>query len=265
MHLGSTVTGPEPSLYLGGYDQTRVLGSVLVSPGGMGPVNLMDISTNVVSGHSPFSFPSSQAGPLAMNSAIGDKLTVGIGGCAPYISLPKSTCDNIARFLPVEYDSNPGLKFCFGAFFHLPVEQHPRDHRSVPFKHLNLTLDEPLASPPIPYVPCNPQDDFFVLGRAFLQDAFIGQNYEDTSLGGKEGGVFYVAQAPGPNISTSPNVVELGGGGLGVSASTSDQASTWVGHWTPLTADQAYNYTTLNSNTSSDGFNPGTIAGITIA
>ncbi|KAI1107876.1 aspartic peptidase domain-containing protein [Jackrogersella minutella] len=262
MHLGSRTTGPEPSLYFGGYDQKRVLGPILTTPNAT--LSLKDISINVVAGYSPFRFTSTKTGLLAAGSAIGDTLEVGIDGCAPYISLPQSTCDAIAEWLPVKYnnlmglytwetDSPQYLNIVKSASVLSFTFLSSNDHEvtvSVPFMHLNLTLDIPLVSSPTPYFPCNPHNGGYVLGRAFLQDAFLGQNWNDSYLGSQ--GVLYMAQASGPNISTGPDVRNLEGYGLGVSSSSSNWSSTWDGYWTPLPIEQAYNYTAPSAGTSAD-------------
>jgi hypothetical protein len=76
----------------------------------------------------------------------------------------------------------------------------PRDQDSheavvikVPFALLNLTLDTPITSAPVQYFPCTPYNTSTpILGRAFLQAAFIGRNWKMRTS--------WIAQAPGPGV-----------------------------------------------------------------
>ncbi|KAH0134003.1 hypothetical protein KCU67_g16422, partial [Aureobasidium melanogenum] len=55
----------------------------------------------------------------------------------------------------------------------------------LPFALLDLTLDWPLVNSPTQYFPCSPYqspDGKFHLGRAFLQGAFMAQNWQTGTL-----------------------------------------------------------------------------------
>ncbi len=99
---------------------------------------------------------------------------------------------------------------------------------NVPFSHLNLTLSLPLADRPTPYFPCftGGQPHTYVLGRAFLQDAFYGAHWNQQKI--------FLAQAPGPNIPLSSSVVELTQDAAVVSAGKNDWEASWDGVWTAL-------------------------------
>jgi hypothetical protein len=60
MHIGSTALEIPPSLYIGGHDQSRVLGEVTMQDYNMHyfPIDLLDIGIGVAEGASPFSFES---------------------------------------------------------------------------------------------------------------------------------------------------------------------------------------------------------------
>lgn len=258
MHIG---TGAQPavsgSLWFGGYDQNRVLDEVLAVP--IVPeylsysVELSDISITTIAGDSPFSFTSKSGLLSSGNTTIGSSLAVHVEPCIPYLNLPKSTCDAIATNLPVTYNTGLGLYFwntgsvdyekivssaaALTFSFSDPDNNSRTVNISVPFRHLNLTLEDPLVSSPTPYFPCNGASPGYSLGRAFLQDAFFGTNYEAA--------VMYLAQAPGPNVK-SENVVNVDGNGT-VTASHNDLAKSWEGFWS-LKGE-----TTANSSTTSTG------------
>jgi hypothetical protein len=56
MHIGSTALEIPPSLYIGGHDQSRVLGEVTMQDYNMHyfPIDLLDIGIGVAEGASPF-------------------------------------------------------------------------------------------------------------------------------------------------------------------------------------------------------------------
>ncbi|KAH8198512.1 hypothetical protein TruAng_007346 [Truncatella angustata] len=257
MHIG---TGASPSvsgsLWFGGYDQNRVLNDVLAVP--IEPeymsysIELSDISIATLAGDSPFSF-TSKSGLLASgNTTIGSSLKMGVEPCNPYLNLPKSSCDAIAANLPVTYNTGLGLYFwntdsvdykrivssaaALTFSFRDPDNNARNVNISVPFRHLNLTLEEPLVDTPTPYFPCNGASPGYSLGRAFLQDAFFGTNFEDA--------VMFLAQAPGPNVKAE-NVVTIDGNGT-VTASHNDLIKSWEGFWS-LTGETTANLTTTST------------------
>ena len=125
--------------------------------------------------------------------------------------MPKSTCDALAEHLPIRHDGGLGLytwdtgdsryshiiNSAAGLFFTLRSRKSVEAiDISVPFRQLHLNLTAPITSSPTPYFPCstNRANDY-VLGRAFLQSAFVG------ALLDEDGGRWWLAQAPGPSIS----------------------------------------------------------------
>ncbi|KAI1812843.1 hypothetical protein GGS20DRAFT_556334 [Poronia punctata] len=265
LHMGSVTTGPPPSLIFGGYDAARAYGTVFGALGGAGPVNLSQISIDVIDGHSPFQF-NVTSGPLLNDQ--GPPLLVGIDPCAPYITLPRAACEAMKTYLPIDYAPKLGvylwdtespyynnivrsasaLSFTFASADGINVTI------SVPFQHLNLTLEPPLSETKIPYFPCNgAANGNFVLGRAFLQDAFISEDYGHDN--GNGFGYFYMAQAPGPN-TLDKNILPITKARFGIAGGrASDWKDTWEGHWTPLPADQARNYTGTDSNSNGNNDN----------
>jgi len=271
LHIGSVALGIPGSLYIGGYDQTRVLEPVSVQTYGIDnlPIDLLDISIGVAEGQSPFTF-TSKSGLLAQgNSSIVDKLGVDIDATMPYLYLPQSTCDAISENLPVTYQPKYGLYFwdttsslyqqiisspAFLSFtFRLNGSIAQNMTINVPFALLNLTLTAPLVSGSVQYFPCNPvsrvpsaDNSPYALGKAFLQAAFVGVNWQTNSEG-----CWFLAQAPGPNTPTVPIEVAIEETDNYIVPSQNSWAETWKGAWTPIG-------TTAGNVTSSSGSSTGT-------
>ncbi|KAI1825971.1 aspartic peptidase domain-containing protein [Xylaria intraflava] len=284
MHIGSANPPMPGSLYFGGYDQNRVIGDII---NGMGDytknIPLKDIGITVVEGSSPWGF-SSQNGLLAENNASipSAGLPVTVDGCSPYLSLPKSTCDAITKYLPVTYNADLGLyiwqqddpqyslivssasslDFTFVGGSNLQEVTI-----SVPFRHLNLTLSAPLVNSNQQYFPCytGPHGGY-TLGRAFLQDAFVGANWGANT--------WWLAQAPGPNIPNA-KIVNIEEKDTTIQASMNDWKESWSGSWKVLTPDDvapdskptatsstATTSTDTSENQKSGGLSTGAAAGI---
>lgn len=246
MHIGSASPKMDGSLYFGGYDKNRVVGDILTgSEDYTKEITLKDISINVVDGASPWSYPS-KGGLLASGnrSITSGGLDVSVDGCTPYMSLPKSTCDALAAELPLTYNEDLGLYFWKKddpkysqivnsasalEFTFLGGSNTQNVSISVPFCHLNLTIEPPLVPEKRQYFPCYTGSDKYVLGRAFLQDAFVGANWGSST--------WWLAQAPGPNIPTS-SVVEIADGDTTIQKSTNDWKESWSGSWKALTPEE---------------------------
>ncbi|KAL9087229.1 MAG: hypothetical protein Q9165_006723 [Trypethelium subeluteriae] len=251
LHIGSASLNYPGSLLFGGYDKGRTIGPCAIFDA---TLQLLDVGVGVESGGSPFNF-SSRQGLLTNDSNSAGPITVGVDPELPYLHLPADTCEAIASFLPVTYNSTAKyylwntedplyrkivqstayLSFTFeGDSLNVTIK--------VPFVLLNLNLTSPLVSSPTPYFPCQPyqlppttaSNSFYILGRAFLQAAFLGRNWQS--------GTSWLVQAPGPGVSNA---------GLGldytaiqptdvVLATNEDMslfAQSWQGHWTSLSTD----------------------------
>ncbi|TGJ86850.1 hypothetical protein E0Z10_g1920 [Xylaria hypoxylon] len=238
MHIGSVNPTMPGSLYFGGYDQNRIIGDIITETDDYTKaISLSDISIRVVDGSSPWAFES-KSGLLAANNASisSGGIKVSVDGCSPYLTLPKSTCDAIAEHLPVKYNKNLGLyiwqeddpkysQIVSSAstldFTFLAGSNTQHVNISVPFRHLNLTLTEPLVDNDQQYFPCyTGSSGGYTLGRAFLQDAFVGANWDSKT--------WWLAQAPGPNIP-SAEVIALTEDDTEVKASTNDWKESWSG------------------------------------
>ena len=250
MHIGSVLLGIEGSLMFGGYDQGRVLGDVgsydLGINGSMA-TELVDIGLGVAAGVSPFAVDA-PSGLLKLNSSEGSvKIDTIINPLVPYLFLPVETCTAITQHLPVTLASDIGLYIWntedpayqdilvsptyLSFMFQSAGSNNTLLTIKVPLALLNLTLDAPIVPTPIPYFPCRPYDpadpvqDPYLLGRAFLQAAFIGANWDLHK--------FFLAQAPGPGVGSSqtqqisPDAITINSNPIG------DFDSTWARSWTP--------------------------------
>ncbi|KAK7910710.1 hypothetical protein PG985_013191 [Apiospora marii] len=176
------------------------------------------------------------------------QLNVRLDGCHPYPTLPKRTCDALAADLPVVYRPALGLYIwdtgspawpriaasasALTFTFLDPDNNARRLNVSVPFAHLNLTLEPPLVERPTPYFPCNAvaAGAHYALGRAFLQDAFFAASFDSAT--------YFLSQAPGPNIAAvgaaNANTAVIGRTARTLAASNNDWKTSWEGIWTPL-------------------------------
>ncbi|KAJ5281582.1 hypothetical protein N7478_006954 [Penicillium angulare] len=261
MHIGSVQFGISGSLYLGGYDQNRVIGDISIQPIDSGelPIELLDISIGVVEGGSIWG-SSNVTGLMARsNTSLSSGMNVAIDATNPYIYLPQSTCDAITANLPVSYNSELGLytwdttnenyskiitsPAYLGFTFVKDDINTERITIKVPFALLNLTLSPPLTKVDTPYLPLMPTDDTLVLGRAFLQAAFYGVHWSQK--------YWFLSQAPGPDDNFISNVVSIDPTTTTIKGADDSWESTWTSYWTPLTSNSAGNNSATTSNSTS--------------
>ncbi|MCJ1439693.1 MAG: hypothetical protein MMC23_000174 [Stictis urceolatum] len=238
LHYGSVKLNIPGSLYMGGYDQSRILGD----PGIYDSTEGYSLTLNSLS---LAAAPGSTALPSGNQTTLlqaGDQsrasLPITIEAQAPYLYLPTQICDSIAANLPVSWNdslqlytyttnlpSYPTLNTtALWLDFSFP-KTTPSDLLSikVPIQLLILTLEFPIVDIPTPYFPCRRTDNKpAVLGRAFLQAAFFGQNWGTST--------FFLAQAPGPNLG-GKSYVEIQDGDKGVKGSGTDWGTTWSTVW----------------------------------
>ena len=214
LHIGSAEPFVAGSLVLGGYDKSRILSDAIVA-GNDNVFRLTDIALNVSRGDSAWTSKTSSSynsGLLKAPEDFGDYLQITPRPGLPYLYLPKETCDAIAQYLPVTYSADYNLYLWNtddSAYEDIVTSPHylsflftddtkTTAHINVPFALLNLTLDLPLARTPTQYFPCKPwtpDTTGYTLGSAFLQAAFLAQNWQTNKL--------FLAQAPGPRLQSA--------------------------------------------------------------
>ncbi|KAI9158004.1 hypothetical protein HJFPF1_05989 [Paramyrothecium foliicola] len=227
LHLGSVPLGQPGSLVLGGYEQNRALGDVAIfglvgTDRGRPKAFLVDLTLGVETGASPFDKDTKlgtvwQAPETRTSGERKASQSGGAEGSAlflvnpqySYIQLPPGNCEALAEHLPLTWrddfemyawnTEDPQFERIVNSPAYLGFVVADRLAKNVtikiPFKLLNLTLEEPIVDKPTQYFPCRSKNDtsFWTLGRAFLQGAFLGFNYEKDLM--------YLAQAPGPDMS----------------------------------------------------------------
>ncbi|KAK4224247.1 aspartic peptidase domain-containing protein [Podospora fimiseda] len=262
MHLGSVPLKQKGSLVLGGYDTKRVVGPVgtFETQLGMVLISLVDVVLGSELGGWPYDTPQQDIGGLfngtddqwgidTVNVLRRKKgsIIVNVNPTVPGIYLPNTTCANIAKHLPVTFNASVGW---YGTW--LWNTQDPAYKRivnspaylgfvlsdtsannitiKVPFKLLDLTLEEPYVDTPTQYLPCHDTRSYksgaWELGRAFLQAAFYGANMDRN--------ITFLAQAPGPSgeqavvRAIKPDDTTI------ASQPESRFAESWKSHWTIL-------------------------------
>lgn len=269
LHIGSAALDYSGSLILGGYDKGRAIGPYTSYAGYS--ANLLDISINVETGSSPFSFGNA-SGLLLNTLGQPDSLIVKADPMPPGLHLPAQTCSALADKLPIYFDpttryylwnmSDPSYETIINspAYLGFRFTPAPGDEANVtikvPFKLLNLTLTSPVVSSSVQYFPCMPFDmprgDQWRLGRAFLQGAFLGYNTQTNTM--------WLAQAPGPGASNQglgfePQNMSSGATTLDITNDQTLFAQSWANHWTPLNDSKPSN---SNPNPSSNSTSPTT-------
>jgi hypothetical protein len=127
---------------------------------------------------------------------------------------------------------------------------------------LNLTLQAPLVDADTPYFPCMPTSNNYLLGRSFLQAAFVAVNWGT----GEGAGNWFLAQAPGPNVPSTPSVTAIEVTDTTVKSSQDSWEASWSSHWTPLPSSSSISSGTpsgpTSGPTSDGGLSIGAKAGI---
>ena len=263
MHIGSYSQAINGSLVIGGYDQTRVVGTPGALPSN--GVSLASISIGASTGG--YNWTNLV---LTKNYLDGQILDVSLTPSVPYLYLPASACEALADDLPISF--NEGLNLYvwetnnasysdivtspswLNFTFKSQDTSGPISIR-VPFALLNLTLEPPLVNSPINYFPCSPSDaSFYALGRAFLQAAFIGQNYNSST--------FWLGQAPGPNgLGAGSNIKVLYPSDTAIVPSPGGKTfeQSWEGVLKPISSSS-----TAAPSAGSSALSNGAIAGIVV-
>ncbi|KLU84456.1 hypothetical protein MAPG_03498 [Magnaporthiopsis poae ATCC 64411] len=253
LHIGSPTVKLGGSLFFGGYDRNRVVGPTSSQPYTLDslPIDLVDIGIGVATGSSPFGF-ASKSGLLAEgNTTLASMagLQVEVDPKDPYMYLPQSACEAVAKLLPVRFAPNLGLylwqtddpaykRIVFSpAYLSFSFRANNTGSQTlvikVPFRLLSLTLTQPIVSSATQYFPCaTPRTLGYRLGRAFLQAAFVGVNWGENYKGS-----WILAQAPGPNIPGAADPTSIKPQDTVLRASGDSWENSWNGIWSPIAAD----------------------------
>lgn len=281
LQIGSVYHGYMGSLIFGGYDKGRLIGPYTAF--NKVPI-LLDISIGVATGGSPWDFKEKK-GLLMSNKSQITTVSALPDPRQAYLHLPGKTCEEIAKYIPIKFDStlkywlwetdNPTYKTIINAPTYLGFTFPPAPGAianvtiKVPFSLLNLTLDAPITKKPTAYFPCQayepPTGLTYVLGRSFLQAAFIGRNWNRQ--------ISWLAQAPGPGVSKNGlgNVMlDIKDEDLELPDVFTDSSlftQSWNSYWTPLPDPSGSSFPAASSNpseaaASSPGLSTGAKAGI---
>ncbi|KAL2809110.1 aspartic peptidase domain-containing protein [Aspergillus granulosus] len=249
LHIGSVHPPIPGSLVLGGYDRARLIGQAssqpLLDSAGLLQIVLRDIGLGVAEGGSPFpSFTDSHRGGLFLD----DQHATGAGGMAlprlvsvdptkPYMYLPEATCNAITALFPPGYTNLTSSPAYLSFTFNKDESSSSTNNVTirVPLQLLTLTLQEPLVNigdRNLTYFPCFLSTDTPVLGRAFLQAAFMEVNWFE----GENNGSWTIGQAPGPRLTGGEDIVAVAVNDRSLRGSEEKGAweGSWSGYWTPL-------------------------------
>ncbi|KAE8364932.1 aspartic peptidase domain-containing protein [Aspergillus caelatus] len=280
LHIGSVEPAIPGSLVLGGYDKSRVLTgvssqSVSLSSysSGLWQIVLKDIGVGVATGDSPFDFTSKTGLFMQGNGAVLAK-PVTIDPTKPYMYLPEATCDAITSPFPVSFDNGLGLYIwdtthsnyanitSSATYISFIFRKDGLNDQTitvkVPLRLLTLTLQDPLVDRNATYFPCFHSTDTPVLGRPFLQAAFVGVNW----FQGNNTGTWFLGQAPGPGLPEA-DITTINIDDTTLAASDNSWEESWAKHWSPLPESGSNSSNSSNSSISSTGgLSTGTKAGI---
>lgn len=275
LHIGSALHKYTGSLIFGGYDKGRLIGPYARFDKA---IELVDISIGVATGGSPWDFKE-KTGILVNNSSqLGTSISVLPDSRQTYLHLPLETCNSISRYIPIKFDQNlaywvwntedPFYKTIVSSPAYLGFTFRSASSASenitikVPFSLLNLTLDVPITKMPTVYFPCQPYSPQagqpYILGRAFLQAAFIGRNWNRN--------VSWLAQAPGPGKfknglgNVTLDIDDLDTDLPEVYNNASLFTESWANYWTPLPV--AGDKHSQNGDQSTAKLSPGAKVGI---
>ena len=240
---------------------------------------LVDIQIGVEKGNSPFNAPPF-TNLLHINASYGfnGAQPTNIDPTLPYMFMAPETCAAIAQHLPITLQAYSGLYIwntsdpLYSSIIKSPAYLAFVFSTSgvnnltikIPFQLLNLTLDNPIAMPPIPYFPCKPfhaadGSNHYFFGKAFLQAAFLGMNWEKSQ--------FFLAQAPGPGAA-APNIQAIASDATTIKSDPiSNFAASWDQTWTPIGPSAANGNGSSNTDpppNGGSGLSGGAKAGIAV-
>jgi LPXTG-motif cell wall-anchored protein len=234
MHIGSATLNQKLSLVFGGYDSSRLVSDAFAYDSkGKLQVKLMDVAMGVAEGKPPID-DLKLGGKLGSNG----NFNLMIDPQVPYMYLPSAVCQSMVQGLPVNYDDELGLYIwdakdsSYETIVNSPLyldfqfEAMGTSNNSIklPMKLFDLMLESPIKAQNTPYFPCRHTVDKskYTLGRAFLQGAFIGMNWDE--------GKFWMGQAPGPSSGSSV-ITTIQKSDTTISKAEFSWKSSWASTW----------------------------------
>ncbi|OCL08326.1 acid protease, partial [Glonium stellatum] len=233
------------SLVLGGYDQSRCETGVNIPMPSSGNSSLIAGVQSILYKPDPAVDPNqyslTSSGFLAL-----------IDSTLPYLWLPQSVCDQFASRFKLTWNSTSELYLVNDTAHTYNINQNPTisftigstatggtDVTSIvlPYAAFDLQMGFPIFTNSTRYFPIKPSSGPYVLGRAFLQEAYLIVNYENST--------FTVAPATFSNPMPSPSLVPIYPNN----------------HITPSSSPSP---TSTNSSSSSSSLSGGVIAGIAL-
>ena len=271
LHIGSAPFKQHGSMILGGYDQSRVLQEVgTFSLGPVGPlVSINDVFLGVESGLSPFAQPNNIS--LWHGFDEDGAREVIVNPSVPYMFLPVAVCEAAAQYLPLTwnrglglYTWNPGDQFSrlvgSPGFMAIVLADNNAENITikVPLQLLNLTMSPPIVDTVTQYFPCRPTDVArdYTLGRAFLQAAFLGFEFEHN--------LTFIAQAPGPTMEKSAIKVYQSFDTSVTPHPSGTYRSSWERSWKVLHGNTTNTSQPTSPSTSNEGLSGGATTGVVV-
>ncbi|KAF2139777.1 uncharacterized protein K452DRAFT_320370 [Aplosporella prunicola CBS 121167] len=207
LHVGSVSQNVSGSLTLGGYDRSRCIGTPITASSDQ-YLYLGDISLGVADGGSAFQ------------------------GLIPEYRTSTFLEKPVTPSLPI---SRPLIQSPHYISFSFYTDGRAGSMASIqiPFALLSLNLTYPLVASETPYFPCRPFDPSkntgpnTILGRAFLQGAFLAHNWDSKTS--------WLSQAPGPSFSPEDvHAIDPETTTLAAAQKMQPWNTTWEGVLTPL-------------------------------
>jgi len=207
------------NLVLGGYDQSRFQQTSTQYQMPTSQNTLLEVSVKSIA----INFTSGLWSPTASSQDQADVFNVIIDSTLPYLYLPNATCDRLAKQLGLQYDDQTDLYTLNNTQRAQNLENIPnidititdttsgvnRTTISFPYAAFDLQASWPIYTNdngtegiPTPYFPIRRSpSSTYVLGRVFLQEAYIVADYERHT--------FTIAQTLFPNPSPSPSIIPI--------------------------------------------------------
>jgi hypothetical protein len=217
--VGSARHNIPGSLYFDDYDEARII----KTPGIFNSTVILLTNVSINSTIAAFQSSNNLLNPTDTPSS-NFNVSVVPEPAVPYLYLPPAVCTSLAFHLSLNFNpdlqlsiwdlGHPSLPILLSSLFNLRFTFTNSSNTFtiiiIPLALLNLTLTSSLVKTLIPYFPCRPYipnlpgdtgsgSAQYYLGRAFLQGAFIDQNWDT--------GSYFLARAPEPSLPQTRIVI----------------------------------------------------------